>query len=208
MRLRHAAAGLALALTAALAAHPAAANDPPDPDRVLVDLTISYIDPPEPEALLTGIVQFYIPGFEGAATPDGPPIDIGRIRAGDGSVFHFIPGDPCVGAGSCALQFSFGGHAGVFGAQAAPSDTPPSETQPPDPIKISLGFFSPGETGEFLFTSGPIYAWDAPVAVGTWTAVIHSATPEPATWAIVLVGFAGVGLAVRRRRTQLAFASH
>jgi hypothetical protein len=31
-----------------------------------------------------------------------------------------------------------------------------------------------------------------------------SAVPEPATWAMMLVGFAGLGLAIRTRRTRLA----
>ena len=31
-----------------------------------------------------------------------------------------------------------------------------------------------------------------------------SAAPEPATWALMIVGFGGIGAAVRRRRTQVA----
>jgi hypothetical protein len=31
-----------------------------------------------------------------------------------------------------------------------------------------------------------------------------SAVPEPATWALMLLGFAGIGLAMRRRKQHMA----
>lgn len=34
----------------------------------------------------------------------------------------------------------------------------------------------------------------------------HSAVPEPSTWALMILGFAGVGFLVYRRRNQLAAA--
>ena len=33
-----------------------------------------------------------------------------------------------------------------------------------------------------------------------------AAVPEPAAWALMLVGFGGVGVAIRRRRATYAFA--
>jgi hypothetical protein len=36
-------------------------------------------------------------------------------------------------------------------------------------------------------------------------AVVHPAVPEPATWAMMLVGFGGMGVALRRRRRQTGF---
>jgi hypothetical protein len=36
------------------------------------------------------------------------------------------------------------------------------------------------------------------------TASFDSAVPEPATWAMMLLGFAGIGMSLRRRRPTLA----
>ena len=41
---------------------------------------------------------------------------------------------------------------------------------------------------------------------GTLTFASQSAVPEPATWALMLIGFGAVGFSVRRRRPHLAQA--
>jgi hypothetical protein len=39
------------------------------------------------------------------------------------------------------------------------------------------------------------------------TVTVGSAVPEPSTWAMMLVGFAGLGFAFRRSRRKVSFAS-
>jgi hypothetical protein len=57
-----------------------------------------------------------------------------------------------------------------------------------------------GSLNSLYFTAGP--NGEANGLFGSLTAV-----PEPSTWAMLLLGFAGLGLvAVRRRRTPLAAA--
>ena len=195
---RAAAIGLALGLWAA-AAPAQAAEDP----GVVADLKIAYFlgDPPEPDfvgSVLSGLGHFYIgvpiPGGVRFAMT-GPPIDIGRVGVGHSFSTRFTPGDACVGDGSCQLYFSFGGQAAGFPAFAICPCGVPAETPPPDPDKIALGVFG----GAPIRSFGPIIAYDAPVKVGVWSVTLHgAAVPEPATWGLMLLGFAGAGVALRR----------
>ncbi len=79
---------------------------------------------------------------------------------------------------------------------------PPNPIVPATPPSIApaidLGFLL--NIGDSLSLSGPIYAWDDPFEVGTWTVTITAinAVPEPAT-ALLLMGALG-GLALTRRR--------
>jgi len=53
-------------------------------------------------------------------------------------------------------------------------------------------------------------AGTSPTTAGEWhggITVVDGAVPEPATWAMMLLGFGGIGIAMRRRRSvQLRFA--
>lgn len=51
-----------------------------------------------------------------------------------------------------------------------------------------------GLTAQGLFDPTPASVWGAAAYIGT------GAVPEPATWAMMLLGFGGVGVALRRRR--------
>jgi hypothetical protein len=201
MDLRAAGASLVLGLT--VSAAPALASVAVVPP-VRAQLTIDYFPPAIPGnpvfggSELTGQAQFFVHDDAGFR-PEGAAIDIGRIAMGDGSVFKVFPPDPCVGQGTCQLQFSFGGQAAGFPAFALGA-TDPSAEPPPDPDKIPLGI--PGNPiipGNPVHGSGRIYAWDAPVPVGTWSVTLSSA-PEPAEWALMLVGLSGLGVACRSRR--------
>jgi hypothetical protein len=57
---------------------------------------------------LSGLAQFYsdINGIQHLFPPD--PIDIGHVAVGGSFSTSFIPGDPCLGDGSCRLDFAFG----------------------------------------------------------------------------------------------------
>jgi hypothetical protein len=63
-----------------------------------------------------------------------------------------------------------------------------------------FGFFAPGQV-----TSGNAYGQRAPQGFGVGTFAI-SAVPEPATWAMMLLGFAGLGFAFRQTRCKVSFA--
>lgn len=83
---------------------------------------------------------------------------------------------------------------------------------PPFGINLNLGvipFDQPGTYGNFLAgetNGGPQPGlFHAQTFTGPITlTVLSSGTPEPATWAMMLLGFLGVGAALRRRRFSAA----
>ena len=90
------------------------------------------------------------------------------------------------------------------------------------PVNVSLGVLgsfttSPGQaftgrsSGSFTLTAGSSYvvSFTGLVAADVTSfidsvALVPSAVPEPASWSLLIVGFAAVGAAARRRRTALA----
>lgn len=65
----------------------------------------------------------------------------------------------------------------------------------------NASFVSLGLTpGTYLWT------WGTGASADSLTVHIGDAVPEPATWAMMLVGFGATGVAMRRRRRNLAFA--
>lgn len=211
MTLRTAAA-LALAGATVLAAPQAHASRLPiAPFAVTLD--IAYEPPPDPDftgGLLVGHIQFYFtdPNVAGVGfTPDGAPVDIGQLRAGQTFETRLFPPDPCFADGSCRLFFSFGGSAAgfqadAFGAGAIPPGPP--DTAPLLPA-VQDGLL-PAVQKRLLpaVQTGPICAFDAPVQVGDWTATLSAAgAPEPGAWSLLIAGFAGVGAMLRRARRPL-----
>ena len=210
-------AGLAFGLAAALAGPPAFAASAPSAHYV-VDLSVDYFagsitgPPIFPESSLSGAVQFYTAGL---ASPFfdvapflqvGPPIDIGDVAIGQHFSTRFIPGNPI---DISRLGFSFGGEAAGFQAFAFdfPADIPGS-VPVTTPILTVLQAGPPIDVlaqGPPIRTAGAIFAYDAPVQVGTWSASVSAvAAPEPATWALLLLGFGAAGAALRRARRPLA----
>jgi hypothetical protein len=206
-------AGLAAGLAALLAA-PLAFADP----HYVVDLQIDYfagsvVGPPIfPASSLSGSVRFYSAGLPSPFTDFnpfllvGPPIDVGDVAIGQEFSTRFIPGEP-IDVGS--IGFSFGGAAAGFSAFAFafPSDIPQAA---PDnaPILTVLQSGPPIDVlilGPPIRTSGAIFAYDAPVQVGTWSASVSAVdVPEPATWAMLVLGFGAAGVALRRARRAVA----
>jgi PEP-CTERM motif len=64
-----------------------------------------------------------------------------------------------------------------------------------------FGFFAPG-----VVTSGNAYGERAPGGFGVGTFTLSAAVPEPSTWAMMLLGFAGLGFAFRQSRRKVSFA--
>ena len=211
MTLHAALVSLALASAAIAAAPPALASGVAQPTYA-VDLTIDYFSaaelPPDPifqGSFLTGNLQFWYqvissdPAAAGAPlVPTGPQHDIGSVGVGDSFSIHFSPPDPCFGAGSCNLFFSFGGDAAGFPAVAFPPG-PPTDGAPDVLPAVQFGVFN--TDGKPISSSGPIFAFDAPVQVGDWQTVVSLAgVPEPAAWALMLLGFTIAGAGLRRAR--------
>ena len=95
----------------------------------------------------------------------------------------FTPTDPCFGAGTCQLDFSFSGLAGQFSAIGFTNSVDLPSTIPPNPI-LPIGTFTPPNP---IHQSGQIVAYDSPVVVGTWDVTV-SAAPVPEPNALVLLG--------------------
>jgi hypothetical protein len=63
---------------------------------------------------------------------------------------------------------------------------------------LTLGFESPNTQ---IMMSGPAVRWEGPnPATAVIGSPVRAVVPEPASWATMLMGFAAVGLVVRRRR--------
>jgi PEP-CTERM motif len=210
-------AGFAFGLLLGMAAlaGPARAN------TVLISFDISYF-PPNPvipgnpiipgnpvfqDTQLSGLASFYT---DAGVTQLLPSIDIGQLDVGRTFSRVFEPPDPCIAAASCQLRFSFSGAAGSFSATAFPLESDVS------PAIIPV-IFIPGNPvipGDMVQLSGRIMAFDnplvvGPVLVGTWDVTISAVAdvPEPSTWAMMLLGFAGVGFMAYRRKNKTTLMS-
>ena len=209
-------ASMAVGLLAGMAAF----TSPAQALTVAVDLSISYFvsTPAPPEIFpsgtqLSGLAAFYIDNTFNSATPLPPEIDIGKLSVGNSFVTTFIPGDPCLAAVSCRLNFSFGGQTSIPGnpvtpqfflAAAFPLGSNLANAVPAPPEIMPLDFFQGGAPLSF---SGPIVAFDAPVIVGEWDITIREATATPLPAALPLFA-SGLGalslLGWRRKRKQAA----
>jgi hypothetical protein len=175
-----------------------------------VDLTLGYFTggvepPPDPDfggSLLTGQVQFWYQingaGVNSPLIPIASPQDIGKVMINGNLHIALLPPDPCFNADACNLFFSFGGSAAGFPAFAFPSG-PPVDSPPALLPAVQFGLFD--GAGAPIQSSGPIWAFDAPIQVGEWTTDVSAiGVPEPAAWSLLVAGFAGLGLMLRRTR--------
>jgi hypothetical protein len=106
-----------------------------------------------------------------------------------------------------AIIWQFGGLMATGGKNFVTDAYPPGALLPavaqavPPAITIGLNLttgFAP------IDVTGGIWTFDQPVQVGTWEIRVAEAVPEPSTWAMMLLGFAGVGFTAYRRKSKPA----
>jgi hypothetical protein len=164
------------------------------------DATFNVTSPPSSVDLIGAGGSFdFIPGHGGYIDLDGSS-GSGNNPAGQlTSVATFGPGTYTVtfdlagnqrGASSQSTTVSLGSFSQTFG-----------------PLASSVGFatqtitFSTASAGHLVFTeTGPSDQQ------GNLLDNVALSVPEPATWAMMLMGFGGLGGVLRHRRRQLAFA--
>ena len=139
----------------------------------------------------------------------GGGFDIGTLSASNTTFTgHFIPGDPCVGAGTCQVGFSFAGLTDSFSTfgfkqfSDAPSIAPSSS--PVLPFRVFIPT-DPCFIGDVCRVDGVLVAYDQPVQIGTWEVTI-SQTPLPATLPPIATGLGTLGLLGWRRKRKHAAA--
>jgi len=215
-------------------ARPAAADIvtiPPDPIwPVLVNFTISLtpnpppifpqLNPQPPPIIpqLTGQAQFFLAPVNTPFQPTPPPIDVADIGTLlPGGSFHgqFSPTDPCLGAGTCQLGFSFSGltagpgsNLGPFQTLAFPAGVNPAQLPPGGfdrLVILTIGSFDlshPLIPPDPIRANGELVVFDDPEVIGTWQlSVIASPVPEPGTELLLAIGL--IGLVVTARAQKL-----
>ena len=116
----------------------------------------------------------------------------------------FVPPNPCLPGD--AIIWQFGGLMATAGNNFFTAAYPPTPIFPPVPLTppaITIGLnLTPGFAP--IDVSGGILTFDAPVQVGTWEIRVTQGVPEPSTWAMMILGFAGIGFMACRRRNKTA----
>jgi len=121
--------------------------------------------------------------YPGATPTDPYFISIGGIENGAGDVFG--------GTNDFVLQLEFANEASL-GSPTLPLCSDPGYFCGPAPAdSYASGYTSSGYPNSFFAA----------------TSASVAAVPEPATWAMMLVGFGGLGAAMRSRRKQSAAAA-
>ena len=213
--------GFALSACAALIVSAPQARAVP----VEIDFSINFIPPspvvpsPPPIFELTGNAAIFI----GNATVPSATFNIGTLvgTPSPPPIFtgNFIPGDPCVGGGTCSVGFSFLGsandgtnthHTYSFTTGNVPSSDPlavQSGNLFTDLAhgEIFVGIFSPGDPcfgGGVCHRSGPLVAFSTGTDVGTWDVTIQAQTPLPGALPLFASGLGALGLLGWRRKRR------
>jgi hypothetical protein len=127
--------------------------------------------------------------------------------AGDVDIYFGAAGPASIGPGSATSASSFSGpQFGFFFDGVAGNIVLPSSYSSGDQLGPTTMTFDNNTLAGLGLTAGS-YQWtwgDGPTAdtLAISVAGAAAAVPEPATWAMMLLGFGGVGLQMRRQRKQ------
>lgn len=138
--------------------------------------------------------------FLGGETCDIPAGTFSNAYCGSGALGNFSLGDNLANH----IHVTFGYSGGVLSFTALNSDTAQSTTQS---RAVDLTTFGPQLYFGFTGATGLGYAAQD---VSNFELTVRPAgpgVPEPATWALMLMGFGGLGYVIRRRRATMAFAA-
>lgn len=146
------------------------------------------------------------PGFDGGAGTNPASLNAGNpdwtftlLTAGSITFIDaFLPGD----------QFSITDNGSVIGSTSAPNSAGPTcgsnITACLADADISKGTFALSAGSHSI--NGTVLQNTPGFTFGGGFFRINSAVPEPGTWAMMLLGFGGIGLAMRRKRRSAATA--
>lgn len=112
-------------------------------------------------------------------------------------------GQPIVGTFNIVL-----GNGGSFGGTQSGLATPIAFTNGrPTLLSLLIDYTITGGTGAYAGATGSFVGRGTIDASSSPSLISLNFTPlpEPATWAMMLVGFAGIGMAMRRRRVRTVF---
>jgi len=131
----------------------------------------------------------------------GAPGDV----TSDGAVL-FVENNGSVAFTDVTISGGFAGGSEDFGALAAGASTGQfymgdNEYGPDGTALVTITIGSKSYSGSFSDVLGDIDVETAPEAIGSIS------VPEPATWALMLAGFAGLGAALRMSRKKPEFAT-
>jgi hypothetical protein len=168
-------------------------------DGVTYDLTLNSIT----NGGLTGNFTLAISGINTASDTEGGRTGINAFALNDPSLGNAVSGT------SSGFTFMTGGlnaagcdGSGNFFCFANSGYNPGS----PIPSSLSLMFSVTSDTaGSWASYASPDFKIDWVGSKKNYDLVslaipVNSGVPEPATWAMMLVGFGGIGMAMRRRR--------
>ena len=196
-----------LAIAASVAFAPQAQASAVLLPAVQVTLSIDFVAPSQLLSDLTGQAKFYVPGSNPTLVTF---VEIGNFDIGTLVSDHanftdsFIPTEPCFAGGTCQLSFSFGGLSGGFPAFGFQTGNVPGTAPDGAPMLPVWNFIpvDPCFSGGVCQASGPIFGYDDPEQVGTWSVTIEAATPLPSALALFPAGLGLFGwLGLRRRKT-------
>lgn len=147
------------------------------------------------------------PSFRGVIDPAAT---VGTSSLGAFTYGHTVCTAGAVGGpvtGSFTIDFGSDGFLGTLAGAAAPTSTPPLST-------LNLVYTILGGTGRFLGASGTFTGMGtadprvrpSQIDLRFEGAVVAPAVPEPATWALLILGFGLVGWSLRQRSAEHAMA--